>query len=99
MLGILLTIEKVEGLLTVLEFLGVLLDTILMEAPLPEEKLARIWATICKCVGKKKATKRETLSLAGLLHHSAKVVCPGCTFVRRMYSVAARVPELDCYTR
>lgn len=34
MLGIPLTIEKVEGLLTVLEFLGVLLDSILMEAPL-----------------------------------------------------------------
>lgn len=48
MLEIPLTIEKVEGLLTVLEFLGVLLDFILMEAPLPEEKLARIWATIRK---------------------------------------------------
>jgi len=99
MLRILLTIEKVEGLLTVLGFLGVLLDTIWMEAQLLEEKLTRIWATIREWVGKKKATNRETLSLGGLLQHAAKVVCPGCTFVHRMNSVAARVPELDCYTR
>ena len=98
MLGIPLAIEKVEGPLTVLEFLGILLDTIRMEARLPEEKIVRIQATIHEWLGKKKATKREILSLVGLLQHAAKVVCPGRTFVRRMYSVAARVPELDYYT-
>jgi len=65
MLRILLTIEKVEGLLTVLGFLGVLLDTIWMEAQLLEEKLTRIWATIREWVGKKKATNEGNSLLGG----------------------------------
>lgn len=95
MLGIALVIEKVEGPLTVPEFL---LDTIRMEARLPEEKLARIQATIREWLGKKKATNRVILSLVGPLQHAAKVVRPGRTFVRHMYIVTARVPELDYYT-
>lgn len=84
MFGIPLAIEKVEGLLTVLEFLGILLDTIRMEAQLPEEKFVKIQATIHEWLGKKKATKREILSLVGLLQHAAKVVRPGRTFVRHI---------------
>ena len=38
-LGVPLALEKVEGPSTVLSFLGILLDTHLMEARLPEEKL------------------------------------------------------------
>ena len=75
MLGIPLAIEKVVGPLTVLEFLGILLNTIQMEARLPEEKLARIQATIREWLGKKKATKREILFLVGLLQHASQS-CP-----------------------
>ena len=99
MLGIPLAIAKVEGPTTVLEFLGILLDTTRMEARLPEDKLIRVQTTVREWISKKKATKREILSLVGLLQHAAKVVHPGRTFVHRMYSVAARVPELDYYTR
>ena len=69
-----------------------------MEARLPEDKLVWVRTTVRKWISKKKATKREILSLVGLLQYAAKVVHPGRTFVRRMYSVAARVPELDYYT-
>ena len=48
---------------------------------------------------KRSATKRQILSLVGLLQHAAKVVRPGRTFVGRMYSVAAKVEDLDFYTR
>ena len=99
MLGIPLAIAKVEGPTTVLEFLGILLDTTRMEARLPENKLVWVQTTVREWISKKKATKREILSLVGLLQHAAKVVHPGRTFVRRMYSVAARVLELDYYTR
>ena len=99
MLGIPLAIAKVEGPTTVLEFLGILLDTTRMEARLPENKLVWVQTTVREWISKKKATKREILSLVGLLQHAAKVVHPGRTFVSRMYSVAARVPELDYYTR
>ena len=55
--------------------------------------------SIAGWLDKKKATKREILSLVGLLQHAAKVVWPGRSFVSRMYSMAARVLELDYYTR
>jgi len=38
----LVALEKVEGPLTFLPFLGIVLDTTRMEARLPEEKLTRL---------------------------------------------------------
>lgn len=98
-LGIPLAIEKVAGPAPVLEFLGILLDTVKMEARLPKEKLARTHKEVSVWLGRRNATKREILSLVGVLQHAAKVARPGRIFVRRMYSVAARVRELDYYTR
>jgi len=43
--------------------------------------------------------KREILSLVGLLQHATKVVKPGCTFISRMYSTAAKLKKLSFYTR
>ena len=45
------------------------------------------------------ATKREILSLVGILQHAAKVIRPGRTFVGHMYEAAAKVQELDYFTR
>ena len=98
-LGVPLAWEKVEGPSTTLSFLGVLLDTAKMEARLPEEKLQRLQSTIDEWMVKKKATKREILSLVGQLQHAAKVVRAGRTFVARMYSTASKVKELHFYTR
>jgi len=69
-----------------------------MEARLPVEKLLRI-KQMTTWLDKKNATKREILSLVGLLQHATKVVRCGCTFVSRMYFTAAKVKELDYYTR
>ena len=98
-LGIPLAVEKVEGPSTNLEFLGIQLDTVRMEARLPEEKLRRISSLVQEWLPKRNATKREVLSLVGLLQHAAKVVQPGRTFARRMYWVAAKLKEMDFYTR
>ena len=40
-----------------------------MEARLPDDKLLRIRTQLAAWLGKKKATKREILSLVGLLQH------------------------------
>ena len=98
MLGIPLALNKVEGPSSTLEFLGILLDTVRMEARPPPEKLARIQTSIQEWLTRS-ATKREILSLVALSQHAAKVVRPGRTFVSRMYSVAASVKELDYFTR
>ena len=89
--GIPLALEKVEGPTNLLTFLGITLDTKQMEARLPNEKLSRIRTTVRSWLCKKKATKREILSLVGILQHATKVVKPGSTFVARMYATAAKV--------
>jgi len=48
---------------------------------------------------KNKATKRQILSLFGLLQHTSKVVRCSRAFVARMYSTAAKVKQLDYYMR
>ena len=73
-LGVPLALEKVEGPTTSLPFLGIVLDSEHLKARLPEDKLVRIQRLLVRWLDKKKATKREILSLVGLLQHAAKVV-------------------------
>ena len=98
-LGIPLAPEKLKGPSHILTFLGIELNTIHIEVRLPDEKLVRIRTSLSSWLTKKKATKREILSLVGLLQHASKVVRPGRTFTARMYSTAAKVKELSYFTR
>ena len=70
-----------------------------MEIRLPKEKLNRICQELDTWDRKKKATKRQILSLVGLLQHASKVIRCGRSFVARMYVMAAKVKELDYFTR
>ena len=99
LLGIPLALEKVEGPTDSLTFLGITLDTKRMEAHLPAEKLNRIRTSVKNLASKKKATKRERLSLVGLLQLATKVIKSGHTFVSRMYATIAKVKQLSFYTR
>ena len=98
-LGIPLATEKLEGPSTSLTFLGILIDTHRMEARLPKDKLHRIQHELSTWLKRKKATKREILSLVGLLQHATKIVRSGRTFVSRMYQTAAKLRELTFFTR
>ena len=98
-LGVPLAAEKLEGPSTSLSFLGILLDTECMEIRLPVDKLARIKQLLTTWPPKKKATKRQILSLVGTLHHATKVVRPGRAFVARMYSTAAKLRKMHFITR
>ena len=77
-----------------LQFLGVTLDSSLQEMRLPPDKLARLrdclpaWWTWQKC------TKRELLSLIGVLPFACKVVCPGHIFLRRLIDISMTVLAL-----
>jgi len=98
-LGIPLALEKVEGPTDCLTFLGISLDTQSMQARLPDDKLHRIRHQVASWLTREKATKREILSLVGLLQHATKVLIPGRTFLARMYYAAARLNRLSYYTR
>lgn len=73
LLGIPLAMEKVAGPIAVLDFLGILLDIIRLKAHLPDDKLLRVRNTIAEWLDKKKVTKREILSLVGLLQHAPRL--------------------------
>ena len=93
-LGIPLALEKLEGPSQCLKFLGITLDTQHMGARLPPDKLLCIRTQLVAWLTRKKATKREVLSLVGLLQHACKVVRPGRSFVSRMYATAAAAISL-----
>ena len=97
--GVLLALEKVEGPATCLTFLGIVLDTRKMEIRLPDEKLTRIRCEVAGWLQRRTATKKQILSLVGLLQHATKVIRQGKTFVARMYKAAAKVEEISYYTR
>lgn len=61
-LGVPLTLEKVEGPSTSLPFLGIVLDTVKMEARLPEVKLCKLREEVSQWVDWTNARKREILS-------------------------------------
>ena len=67
-LGIPLAEEKLEGPSTVIPFLGIVLDSVRLEARLPEDKLSLIKESLGVWLLKTAATKRELLSLIATSH-------------------------------
>ena len=98
-LGLPLAMEKVEGPVSILVFLGILLNSTKMTMKLPPDKLAEIKLLIHQWLHKKAATKREMLSLIGHLAYATKVVTPGRTFLRRMIELSTSCKKLDRYIR
>ena len=66
--------EKVEGPTTRLIFLGIVLDTIAMEASISSEWKLSLLTAINSFRTSKKCTKRELLSMIGKLSFACKVV-------------------------
>ena len=83
-LGVTVVSHKTEGPSTHLTFLGIRIDTVLMQLSLDQDKLARIVAVVESWDCRRSATKRELQSLIGHLSHVATVVQPGRNFLRRM---------------
>ena len=93
-LGIPVNEKKVDGPSTVIEFLGITLDTIIFEARLSPEKVAKLTELLASFKGRKKCTKKQLLSLVGSLSFACKVIRPGRSFLSRMISLAYSVREL-----
>ena len=90
-MGIPLAPDKVEEPPTCLTFLGIELDTIAMTASLPKDKLQRLQAMLAAWHDHKVCTKRELLSLAGVLQHATMVVLFGRAFLRRMIELVTKL--------
>ena len=93
-LGIPVADEKTEHPTTLLTFLGILLDTVNLEARLPQDKLDELRHLLAVFSKEPHCTKRDLLSLLGKLNFAASVIVAGRTFMRRLWDAAARAPEL-----
>ena len=83
-LGVPLAEEKTVGLVKMLIFLGIELDTLLMEARLPQDKLLNCQQLICSTLGKKSLFLKSLQSIIGVLNFACNVVLPGQAFLRRL---------------
>jgi len=92
-LGIPVSLNKLEGPVTLMTFLGILFDTIAMTIRLDDEKLANIHAELTRWDQRTTASKEELQSLVGVLSFASKVVAPGRTFLRRMIDHISSLPS------
>jgi hypothetical protein len=79
---------------TTLEFLGIILDSQKLELRISQERLHSIMTELEFWRHRKKATKREILSLLGKLIFISRVVRCSRTFVRRIIQLSKKVKHL-----
>ena len=83
-LGVPLAEEKTAGPTQVMTFLGIELDTLLMESRLPHDKLMSCQQIISCSLGKRSLLLRSLQSIIGVLNFACSVVVPGRAFLRRL---------------
>lgn len=92
-LGLKVNEEKnVRG--TLVEFLGIEIDSLAMEARLPESKLQRARTWVKQTLQNKQISRDELRSLLGFLSFAAKVVVPGRTFLRRLFNALSKYQKV-----
>jgi len=83
-LGVLLAAEKQAGPSTIIEFLGIIINTIQQELRLLDEKLSRLHSLLQEWKDWKSCTRCELGSLIGILQHACTVVTSGRSFMREV---------------
>ena len=86
--------EKVAGPSTTMTFLGLEIDTVSQQLFLPPEKLSDLQSELKHWANRKKATKRDLLSISGKLSFAAKAVPAGRLFLRRLITLSTSVSKL-----
>ena len=90
--------DKTIGPTTALQFLGITLDTVSMEARLPDDTLAQCRSLIHSFLNREKATLREIQSLVGVSSFSCSVI-PGRGFLRRLIDLTLHVTKPHFHIR
>jgi len=77
--GVPLALEKMEGPLTTLPFLGIVLNRTRMEARLPEDKLLKLQQDIAQWISYIRYSPLTTSHTRGILRVGQRVGLCGCT--------------------
>jgi hypothetical protein len=96
-LGIPLSEPKTVGPTCCLEYLGLTLDSQLMQLRLPLDKLVRIRAMLDRFLNIDKCKKRDILSLLGHLNFASSVIKPGRSFISRLIQASKSVSKLHYF--
>ena len=75
---------------TIADFLGIELDSNLMQARLPPDKLIRARNTVENLLNRPTIPHRELEAAVGFLSFAAKIVIPGRAFLRRLFSAISK---------
>lgn len=94
MTGFEVNYEKVTEPATVIEYLGIIIDSSKMELRISEQRLTETYNELYNWQDKRSCNKRALLSLIGKLQFISSVVRPGRTFVRRMIDLSKKAKFL-----
>lgn len=86
LIGLPLLPEKTEGPVTIIVFLGTLLNTLQRTIGIPQEKIDRAMAELSFVIENKKVTVHYLQKLTGLLNFLCRAIIPGKAFTRHMYN-------------
>ena len=92
-LNIPISVPKTEGPCTVIQFMGIILDSKKMEARLPGDKVERIKTALQDFQSKRSTTLQELQSLIGTLNFACKVIPPGRPFLQRIIGLTRGVKK------
>ena len=84
-------VSKTLGPSQELEFMGIVLDSIRMEARLPDDKLNRAGEILNSFTQRRSVRLFELQSLVGTLQFACKALVPGRTFLQRMINLTKGV--------
>jgi len=92
-IGVPIANEKTEGPSTVIEYLGLTIDTINMLIKIPDKKIKELLIGIETLLSKKKVTLKELQSICGSLAFCTKALPAGRAFSRRLYMATTRASK------
>lgn len=91
-IGLPYSVEKLEGPVTDIIFLGIKLDSVAMTVSLDAERVRELKLLLAEWMKRTTASRKDLQTLCGLLNFAASVVRSGRTFFSRILDQLRRIP-------
>ncbi len=92
-IGLPYSVEKLEGPVTDIIFLGIKLDSVAMTVSLDAERVRELKQLLAEWMKRTTASRKDLQTLCGLLNFAASVVRSGRTFFSRILDQLRRIPS------
>ena len=92
-IGVPLANEKTEGPTTLIDYLGLTIDTVKMLIKIPDKKVKELLEKITRLASMKKVTLKELQSICGSLAFCTKALPAGRAFSCRLYMATTRASK------